>query len=197
MVELDSATIDDAVLAFLQAEIESERGPYIGHAIEALRYDRSRLIDKPDLSDVHANSARAVILGAYRGFGRNEFLFQGFPSDTSWRRVLLDLNDIGQLRYVGIQALIDLSKGTQLVAQGAGNYKANPETAKKVDIIREKISRGVSFPELVLVQDGQSRFVIIEGNHRATAYAVERVDDVHALVGTSVSMDRWPFIEPR
>lgn len=197
MIKLGSASIDDAVLAFLQAEIEAERGPHIGHAIEALGYDRSALIDKADLSDAHANTVRAFILGAYRGFGRNELLFQGFPSDTSWRRVLLDVNDIGQLRYVGIQAFIDLSKGTQLVAQGARNYKANPETAKKVDVIREKISRGVLFPELVLVQDGQSRFVIIEGNHRATAYAVERVNGVRALVGTSVTMDRWPFIEPR
>ena len=123
-------------------------------------------------------------------------MFEGFPSDISWRRVLLDLNEIGQLRYVGIQAFTDLSKGTRLVAQGAGNYKANPETAKKVDIIREKISRGVSFPELVLVEDGQSQFVVIEGNHRATAYALEGVDGVRALLGTSDTMDRWPFIEP-
>jgi hypothetical protein len=184
-------------LSDTQLQTVMTAAPHIGHAIEVLRYDRSALIDKPDLSDAHANCARAVILGAYRGFGRNEFLFQGFPSDTSWGRVLLDVNDIGQLKYVGTPPFFILSNGTQLVGEGARNYKANPETAKKVDIIREKISRGVSFPELVLVQDGQSRFVIIEGNHRATAYDVECVNGVRALVGTSVTMDRWPFIEPR
>jgi hypothetical protein len=111
--------------------------------------------------------------------------------------VLLDVNDIGQLKCVGTPTFFILSNGTGLVGEGARNYKANPETAKKVDIIREKISRDVSFPELVLVQDGQNRFVIIEGNHRATAYAVERVNGVRALVGTSVTMDRWRFIGPR
>jgi hypothetical protein len=209
MIELGPATKDDAVLAYLQAEIDDpDRGPLILAAISALNYDRS-LIDNGDVSDAHANFARAVSLGLYRGYGLGEYVgnagntafFVDFPSDTTWRRVQLDLNDIGQLRYVGIQAFTDLSKGTHLVAQGASNYKANSDTANKVDIIREKISRGISrgvlFPELVLVEDGQSRFVIIEGNHRATAYAVERVNGVHALVGTSLTMDRWPFIGPR
>ena len=197
MIELGSATINDAILAFLQAEIEAEHGSRIRHAIEVLRGDRSALIDKPDLGDTHANAVRAAILGEYRGFGRNEALFDGFPSDTSWRRVLLDVNDIGQLKYVGTKEFFILSNGTQLVGEGARNYRANPATAKKVDIIRDKILRGVSFPELVLVQDGQGQFVIIEGNHRATAYAVEGVNDIRALVGTSVTMDRWPFIELR
>jgi hypothetical protein len=196
MIEL-GATINDVVLAFLQAEIETERGPQMSDAIKARGYDRSVLIDKPDLGDAHANTVRAGILGDYRGFGRNEALFRGFPSDTSWRRVLLDVNDIDQLKYVGTKEFFILSNGTQLVGEGGRNYKANPATAKKVDIIREKISRNVWFPELVLVQDGQGQFVIIEGNHRATAYAIERANDIRALVGTSVTMDRWNFIELR
>ena len=77
---MGSATIDDVVLAFLQAEIKSERGPYIVQAIEALRYDRSALIDKPDLSDAHANCARAVILGSYRGFAVTNFCLRGFQA---------------------------------------------------------------------------------------------------------------------
>jgi hypothetical protein len=121
-------------------------------------------------------------------------LFQGFPNDTKWRRVLLALDDIGRLEYVGIQEFFNLSNGTRLVAEGARNYKNNTETAKKVDQILEKISRGVSFPELILVEDAQKRLVIIEGNHRATAYAVDaRVMKIPALIGTSLTIQRWRF----
>lgn len=197
MIELGAATIDDAIVAFLQAEIEAEHGPQICDAIKARGFDRSVLIDKPKLGDADVNAVRADILGEYRGFGRNQYLFTDFPNDTSWRRVSLDANDIGQLKYVGTRTFFDLSNGTRLVRDGARRYNANPDTAKKVDIIRQKISRGVSFPELVLVQDGQGQFVIIEGNHRATAYAVERASGVCALVGTSASMDRWFFVKPR
>jgi hypothetical protein len=195
MLELGPATNDEVVLAFLQAEIESpEHGPHIVDLLNRLCYDRSVLIDNADLSDAHANCARAVILGVRRGYGRNEVLFHGFPSDSKWRRVLLDLNDIGRLKYIGIQAFIDLSGGTRLAAEGACNYKNNPETAKKVVQILEKISRGVSFPELVLVEDARKQLVIIEGNHRVTAYVVAGVAETRALIGTSPTMDQWPFI---
>ena len=194
MLELGSATNDEAVLAFLRAEIDTEYGPTIGLLLSHIRYDRSVLIDNPDLSDAHANCARAVILGVYRGYGRNEFLFTGFPSDIKWWRVLLSLDDIGHLKYVHTQVFFDLSSGTRLIAEGARNYEKNTDTAKKIGHILEKISGGVSFPELILVEDAQKQLVIIEGNHRATAYAIAGVGQIFALIGTSPTMHLWPFI---
>jgi hypothetical protein len=94
MEELGLATSDDVVLAFLQAEIDSpEYGPCIVDRLSRIGYDRSVLIDNGDSGDAHANRVRADILCRCRGY-----LFQGFPSNTKWRRVLLDLNDIGRLK---------------------------------------------------------------------------------------------------
>ena len=203
MIERGPATKDDAVLAYLQAEIEDpqpDRGPRILSAISALNYDRS-LIDNGDVSDAHANFARAVALGVCRGYGLGEYVgnagntdfFVGFPSDTTWRRVQLDLIEIRQLRFCRTREFFELTGGTWLVADGAANLERNPDTKKKVRVIRDKILQKHSFPDLILgVQDGQSPFVIIEGNHRAMAYTLEGLNVAYALVGTSPTMDQWP-----
>jgi len=196
MLELGPATNDEAVLAFLQSEIESpEYGPTIVHLLSQICYDRSVLIDNADLSDAHANCARAIILGAYRGYGRNDVLFYGFPSDTKWQRESLDLDDIGRLKYVGYIPFLNLTHGTRLVVDGASNYKSDTAIAEKVDQILEKISRGILFPEFVLVEDPNKQLVIIEGNHRATAYIVAGIDvRISALIGRSPTMHHWRFI---
>jgi len=194
MQELGLADGDEVVLAFLQAEIDAaDHAPHLIDLLNRLHYDRS-LIDYADLGDAHANCARAVILGAHRGYGRSGALFENFPNDTTWRRVSLNLDEIGRLKFVHIQAFVELSS-TRSVAEGARNYRENPDTAAKVDAIQEKISRGVSFPEFVLVEDAQKQLVIIEGNHRAIAYTVAGVEvRISALIGRSPTMHQWRYI---
>jgi hypothetical protein len=196
MEKLGPATSDDVVLAFLQAEIDSEYGRLIVDRCAKLGFDRSVLIDNPDSNNSQANRARATILDEYKAYERRDnYLFQGFPNDTEWRRALLDLQDIGRLKYVNFDPFVNLTNGTRLVADGARNYKSYPKTAEKVDLILKKLSHGDSFPDLVLVEDAHKQLVIIEGNHRATAYAVDaRAAKFKALVGTSPSMQHWPFI---
>lgn len=174
MIELGPATSNDVVLAFLQAEIHCPvRGPQILHLLRQLDYDRS-LIDDANLVDAHANCARAVILGVIRGYGRDNYVFTGFPNDTTWRRVSLDLDEIGRLKYVGTPEFIALSS-TRAVAEGARNYRNNPKTAEKVDQILAKLRGGDHFPDLVFVENAHNELVILEGNHRATAYVIADV----------------------
>jgi ParB-like nuclease domain len=194
MKDLGRATSDDAVLAFLQAEIDTEHEARLLSFLSQVGYNRSVLIDNADLSDAQANRARATILGSHKGYGRNEALFQKFPNGTRWQRVLLDLNDIRRLKYVGTPEFTALSRGTRSVVEGAQNYKSNKQTADKVVLILDKISRGVSFPELVLVENEHKQLVIIEGNHRVTAYVNAGVAETRALVGTSPAMQHWVFI---
>ena len=70
--------------------------------------------------------ADAKILGEVRGFGRNNLLFGGFPGDTSWRRVLVELPDFDRLKYINRDAgWLGLSRGTRLVRDGAHYLDSN------------------------------------------------------------------------
>jgi len=101
MIELGPASDDDIVLAFVRAEIDSPTwGPGYLDWLRALRLDRSYLIDAADLLDAYANCARKVVLGAVRGYGRGELLFQGFFPDTKWRRVSIEPSDFHRLKYI-------------------------------------------------------------------------------------------------
>ena len=117
MIELGHASDDEMVLAFLRAEIDLPKwGPDYFALLHALRLDRSYLIDAADLLDAYANCARKVVLGAVRGYGRGEQLFQGFPPDTKWRRVSIEPSDFHRLKYInGDEDWRNLSGHTRLV----------------------------------------------------------------------------------
>ena len=166
MKELGPATENDVVLAFLRAEIDSDTyGTTIQSWLKRFSRDR-RLIDEADLTDYQTNGLRRAILAEYRGFGLNTGLFKNFPEDTTWRRVLLD--DVGGLKHVKHTPFPEMTGGTRLVMDSTETYKKWPATANKVEGIIRELDEGSKFEDLVLVEDANTRLVIIEGNHRAT-----------------------------
>jgi hypothetical protein len=88
---------------------------------------------------------------------------------------------------------LELTQGTRLIDDGAQNYKGTQIEAA-VDGILESIRRGDTMPEIILVEDSENHFVVIEGNRRVTAFAIARPNEVKALLGTSPTMDQWHFI---
>jgi hypothetical protein len=74
------ASEDEVILAFLQAEIDSER--HAPKMLKALRADgRPRsLVDSAVLEDPGQNAYRRSLLGRVRGWARGEGMFQGFPA---------------------------------------------------------------------------------------------------------------------
>jgi hypothetical protein len=89
MIEVRPVTVDEMVLAFVRAEIESptDRGKALIHALAQLHEERAQLIDRANLTDERQNRARRSLLGAARGYGQNLYLFRNFPYDTAWRLV--------------------------------------------------------------------------------------------------------------
>jgi hypothetical protein len=182
------------VLCFIRAEIDSTKwGPCYAQVLNALHFDRSSLIDNADLGDSLANRDRGIVLGALRGYGRDEGLFQRFPLDTKWRRVSVSPSGFHRLKYINNDASwLNLTYGTRLVEHGARNYRGS-ERAAGVDDVLQKIRQGASVPELILVDDMRSGLVILEGHTRATAF-VAASHPISAFVGTSPTMRRWVFI---
>ena len=78
------------VLSFLRAEISSSRfDDFVVNRLTALGLDR-RIVDGPNLLDANENRSRKKLLDSYRGYERRVLLFQGFPTDATWRRVALE-----------------------------------------------------------------------------------------------------------
>ena len=180
------------VLAFLRAEIASPRfGEIVRRCLGLLGSDR-RLIDNADVADVRQNGVRKELLGCFRGYGKDAFLFRGFPNDTKWRRVVLDAKDLHTLLYAKEASWIEFSDGTRLVSVGAMNADKNPmgEGAKAV---ATAVRQGMRFPELIVVQSDGDSLILVEGATRATAYVLAESKAVEVLVGSSAIMARWAF----
>jgi hypothetical protein len=107
---------EEMVLAFLQAEVDSPR--FSRSARKAV--GDMNLVSNPRLDEPHENARRRTALQRYRGFGSNDWLFRGFPTEAaSWERVRLTRDDLGGLLYTRAPEWVLLSRGSRLVADGA------------------------------------------------------------------------------
>ena len=203
MVDLGSADEAEMILAFLKAEECSPRfAVYVSNCLGMLRADRT-LISRADITDSRQNELRKVLLGCYRGYGKDASLFRGFPIDVTWRRVRLNPTDLDTIVYGNedqwdTRKWTELSRGTRRVAVGARNIEQEPkpgdpllDVKRNILAVGEKIQLGVQFPELILVDSGKSTLIIVEGATRSTAYVRERATDVEAFVGYSRGISRW------
>jgi hypothetical protein len=195
MIERGQATEDDMVAAFLRAEINSSR--YDDRILEPLLQQglSRRLIDEPNLADGMENAVRRGLLD-FRGFQSRNALFSRFPTDARWRRVALESDDLGRLRYANYPTWIELSGGTRLVNDGARNFRGRPDNPDTYHIyaIAQACRNGIRFPELITAEAHDSSLILIEGHSRATAYLMEGfTSDIEALVASSPTMHRWAF----
>lgn len=202
MVELGPASADEMVLAFLRAEIDSPRFPtpeglLLRDQLRQSGLDPNSLIDNADLCDAQANDWRREILRQWRGYPTSEPVFINMPADVSWRRVRLQPDEIGALKYCHHQTWLALSGAGRLVVAGAANIgkvlvPANVNT--HVSRVVGRVRRGERFPELILVQALDGGLIPLEGHTRATAYVVAPVrESIEALVGTSPHIGQWAF----
>jgi hypothetical protein len=135
----------------------------------------------------------AVFKGV-RGYGTNQYLFTNFPSDTTWRRVQLRLDEMASALYANHPSWVALSGGTRKVVDGAKNVGAVAnENSPNVIAVAEAARQGTTFPDLVAVQKGEM-LVLMEGHTRATAYVLSQYQaPIRVLVGSSAGMSKWYF----
>jgi hypothetical protein len=212
MLEHGYASEDEMVLCFLKADIDSPKwGPYYDHSLQTRRLDRASLIVNADLTDGSANSNSGKVLGDVRGYGRDDDLFRRFPNDTKWRRLSIDPSEFGSLKYINSEPFLELSANTRSVLDGAQNVKNSPadlmaridrvvndDSAAKlfarINDAAKKVTKGLAMAPLILVEDTQKKLTIVEGNTRATAFAIVETKPIPAIVGSAPGMKDWPFI---
>jgi hypothetical protein len=188
----------EMVATFLRAEITSSRfSPKILSILERDGVDRE-IIDKPDINNAGENEYRATLLGEFRGYKRNEELFNSFPNNVVWYRALLNQSDLLKIRYMNYSYWIELSGGSRLVAEAAERVLAGEiekETADWIRAAAEAVRQGASFAEMILVRPNrQSDLIVLEGHLRATAYLLSLdylPPEISVIVGYSEGIEEW------
>jgi hypothetical protein len=203
--DLGTATEDQVILAWLQAEIESPdfqayvigNPPNPANLSVALKAARS-----PDLRDQAQNDFRRQIITATYGFGTGSGSFQGLRNDIKWRRVRLTTDEVGELLYARQgSAWPVLSPATRKVAEGATNV-GHVFTGDQTNMVVLSLASGLchsdkKVPEIIALRGPDGKLVILEGHARATAIVLEAhrfPKGVDAYVGDGPSVASWPYL---
>jgi len=98
---LRPAAEDEVVAAFLRAEAD-DQGRYREPIAERLSTDGEppETVARPDLGDARQNAYRRRLLADLRGFGRDRWMFAGFPPRVDWHRAELTRDDLLEVRYI-------------------------------------------------------------------------------------------------
>jgi hypothetical protein len=195
----DSVSSDEIVASMLGAEIDADPwSEHIRTALELFGWSED-LVRRPDTSNPRENVRRARLLAVYRGWGRNHYLFAGFPADVQWFAVLLHANDVADLRYIRQDGWDSRSVADGAEVVKVGGILARPESTEKIRAIAAQIEKGTfesRQPLIVVANDPAGPFTLLDGHHRATALALAQVPvdrQVPALLGVSALMKDWPF----
>jgi len=198
MIDLGSATADEMVLAFLQAEIDSPRfSSWPRHWLLTHRINRTTLIDNGLLCDPEQNRLRIEILKGYRGYQDDRMLFTGFPSNVQWRRVEITRAELADFRYANEPSLIEVSGESRIIGVGAERFKlgkAPADFSERVRGVAECVKNKARFPDLIAVAAENEPPVLVEGHTRATAYVYTKPSHpIIVLIGTSPTIKQWHY----
>ena len=205
MEDLGSATEDQVILAWLQAEIESAdfQAYVIGNPPDPSRLSAVlKAARSPDLKDQAQNELRREIITAVYGFGQGAGSFQGLANDIVWRRFRLTTDEVGELLYARQgSAWPILAPATRKVAEGATNV-GHVFTGDQTNMVVLSLASGLchsdkKVPEIIALRRPDGALVILEGHARSTAIVLEAhrfPKGVDAFVGDGPSVASWLYL---
>lgn len=185
-----SSSENEMVYEFLKMELYSERfANEIRSIIFDLKIDEN-IITKGSIICEEENLLRYELLKRFRGYRNNQKIFENFPINIDWKWTIFSRNDIGKVRYINYSYWNELS-----------NYTGSPIEAVK-SILSGKVvfgvpndgfieaskalKNGVTFPPLIMLTDEtESKYIILEGHKRMTAYGFvpELFENISVLLG--------------
>lgn len=188
---------DVMILEFLKAEIDSPRWiERYQRWFDHEGFDRGLVLNGSVESGVQ-NQQRRELLGHVRGY-RNRFLFIGMPMRVKWKEVVVENDDLAVVRYMNESTWNEISNQTRSLADGAATVKSgsgDPSIVRPIRAIARKMSSGQKYPLIILLaEDDQGPYVLMEGHMRATAHMINRDNinnQLEAIVGISPEMAKW------
>lgn len=189
MKVLHQSSEEEMILEYLRAELSSKRfSDNIRKTMKRLSLDE-RIISAADLQSADENRKRRELLGAVRGYGRNQSMFERFPAITDWKLCSFSQEDLDKIRYIDYSYWNELSGGThrpvdaaETIRKGICIYgQSNEGFSNAASYIRN----GGTFSKMFFLTADFGNYVIVEGHLRMTAYAMapDYFNDVEVIVG--------------
>lgn len=183
MKTIRTSNPDEAVLAWLQAELQSKR--FQNDLQKSLdKYGLStQFITNPNLDDMSENNSRLKVLRDYRHWFKDDVYAY------SWELVELTSEEVKEIRYIDYSYWNELSDNTHLVGIAAKNVRRGKVV---FDVrndnffsIANAVEAGTQFPPIIVLDRKKGR-EIVEGHARATGYSLVANPDkpLLAIVGT-------------
>lgn len=184
-------TKDEMIAVFLKGEVDSPQfGTVINDQLKKSGKNR-KIIDEPDFLSIEENNDRKSLLQISRGYERNVLLFENFPEDIQWKRMVLDKADLSKIKYINCPRWPQLSNSSRLPLDGA----KNAELIKKCQEMVNTLKQGGSFFEVILVALNEKMdLIILDGNHRMTAYFMTPQyipEKLKCIIGFSENIKNW------
>jgi hypothetical protein len=204
MKKIKPSSEHEMVCEFLKMELGSKR---FGDEIRTALSDheiKSDIITNGNLLSEHENALRAKILNRTRGY-RSEGIFENYPPTINWFWTVFNEDDLNKIFYIEYSYWNELS-----------NYTGSPlEAAKTIQSGRTvydvpndgavegamKLRKGIIFPPMIFLTDiEESRFIILEGHGRMTAYGLipELFKNISVLLGycKHEELNKWYGVMP-
>jgi len=187
---LRESSEQEMVAEFLKGEFKSPKhSARIKSLLKELSIS-SEYLRNPNLEDKTQNDTRSRLLSKYRGYGDKKGVFSVVPDGLTWQLQELNKTDILGLYHIGLPYWHKLSQSTNKVKVSVETVMEDEEVEGRPNQpfykVATDIEQGAKLPPLIIVKNPKNEhLVIIEGNVRAVAIGIARVNEfkVKAIAG--------------
>lgn len=190
---------NQVIAQFLKANISSPRfQKELEDHIKSKSID-PEIINNPNLQNPIENSQRKQLFHSYGGNDNDGHMFDDFPEDISWKRIILTKPELASIQYINYDYWNELSNQTRYVKVGAEQVRQNREVFdvsnqqywNALDAIKLKHSFS---PPILVTHNPNQKVVVIDGHLRLTAYLLDprhAPNKLEAIMGISPHFSSW------
>ncbi|MHA1540594.1 MAG: hypothetical protein ACTSXL_03175 [Alphaproteobacteria bacterium] len=191
-------TENDFIDGFLKAEIKSERfGEKLNKILKKFGTDKEIIINS-NLTNQHENKIRKNILKEFRGYSKNEAIFENFPEDITWYDVKITKAELQQIKYINWDYWLDISNNTRSPVEAVKKIrieKINTPEVQRFIRASNSLKGKNKFPPIIAVAKSFDNYlVVLEGHLRLTAYCLNDKyipNELNIILGISQNITKW------
>jgi hypothetical protein len=189
MRKIKPSNEDEMIYEFLKMELDSDRyKEKIEAILNEMKIEKNIIINGNIMSE-QENILRIEILKRFRGW-RNEELFENFPSKVEWIWTEFGKEDMAKIFYIKYSYWNELSNYTGSPIEAAreilsGKTVFDMPTTDFIKIAQKLKEGNIFAPMIFLTDKSESRYIILEGHVRMTAYSLapEYFENISVLLG--------------
>lgn len=179
---------DEMIANFLNGEIFSSRfAKALNETLAELKYDKT-IIKTPNVNDPLENQKRKRVLSEFRGYAKDDGLFENFPKVDKYKIVEFVSDDLKNIKYVNYSYWNELSSGTASPVVASQNIRLG-KTAYDIPNTpfldgAKLLENGAKFKPCIFLTFDYKTFIVLEWHSRITCYALypKAFDNTRAIV---------------